>query len=147
MMMAAPLIETYGRLRQLATLNKRRFRFNKPMLIGAVVLGALAMLFSALYILILPAFLLLVLSFVVSAIRKPKEQRVARRQMVLLKKATIETFEASGISAERAKALTDDFPQRCKEIPFDKNLRDRFIALCHKEGMKSGGILVDDRLL
>lgn len=145
--MTQPLIETYAQLRELSKLNKRRFRFNKPMLIGAVVLGALAMLFSPLYILILPAFVLLVLSFLVSAIRKPKEQRLALRQMVLLKKATIEMLEARGMSAERAKELTDNFPQRCKELPFDQNIRDRFIALCHKEGMKSGGILVDDRLV
>lgn len=145
--MAKSLIGTFVQLQELSQLNKRRSRVNKPMLIGAVVLGALAMLFSALYILMLPAFVLLVLSFVVSAIRKPKEQRIARRQMVLLKKATIEMLEASGMSAERAKELTDNFPKRCKELPFDQNLHDRFIALCHKEGMTSGGILVDDRLL
>lgn len=145
--MADSVIGTFVQLRELSKLNRRRYRFNKPMLIGAVVLGAIAMLFSPLYILILPAFILLVLSFVVSAIRKPKEQRIARRQMVLLKKATIEMLEANGISVERAKKLTDNFPQQCKELPFDQNLRDRFIALCHKEGMRSGGILVDDRLL
>lgn len=145
--MVKPLIETFVQLQALSRVNKRDFRVNRPMLIGAIVLGALAMLFSALYILILPAFVLLVLSFVASAIRKPKEQRIAQRQMVLLKKATIEMLEANGMSAERAKALTDDFPKRCKELPFDQNLRNRFIALCHKEGMKSGGILVDDRLL
>ena len=145
--MAKPLIETFVQLQQLSKLNKRRFRFNKPMLIGAIVLGTLGMLFSALYILILPAFVLLVLSFIVSAIRKPKEQRVALRQMVLLKKATIQMLEDSGMSAERARKLTDNFPRQCRELPFDENLRDRFIALCHKEGMRSGGILVDDRLL
>jgi len=145
--MERTLITTYVQLLELSKLNKRRFRFNKPMLIGAVVLGALAMLFSPLYILVLPAFVLLVLSFLVSAVRKPREQRVARRQMVLLKKATIEMLEAKEMSAERAKELTDNFPNRCKELPFDQNIRDRFIALCHKEGMTSGGILVDDRLL
>ncbi|MGK5025201.1 hypothetical protein [Janthinobacterium sp. RB2R34] len=145
--MEKSLFETFVQLRELSTLNKRRSRVNKPLLIAAVVLGALAVFFSALYILILPAFVLLILSFVVSAVRKPKEQRVARRQMVLLKQATIEMLEVRGMSVERAKELTDNFPARCRELPFDQNLRDRFIALCHKEGMRSGGILIDERLL
>lgn len=145
--MAKSLIGMFLQLQELSKLNKRRFRFNKPMLVGAAIVGTMGVLFSALYILLLPAFVLLVLSFVVSAIHTPKEQRVARRQMVLLKKATVDMLQASGISAERAKELTDNFPKRCKELPFDQDLRERFVALCHKEGMRSGGILVDDRLL
>jgi hypothetical protein len=134
-------------LELMARVHKRRLKFNKPLLISAIVLGVISTVFSALFILIAPAFVFFFLSFIGSVIRKPKEQRVALQQIALLKAATKEVLGATGISAERVKAFTDNFPSKCKDVPFDENLRNRFVALCHSKGIMSGGILGDDRLL
>ena len=135
-------------LEQMASVHKRRFKFNKPLLISAIMLGVISKVLSPLAVLTEPAaFILLILSFIGSVIRKPKEQLVALQQIALLKAATKEVLGATGISAERVKAFTDNFPSKCKDVPFDENLRNRFVALCHRKGIMSGGILGDDRLL
>lgn len=135
-------------LENMASVHKRRFKFNKPLLISAIVLGAISIVLSPLSALTTPAaFILLILSFIGSVIRKPKEQRVALQQIALLKAATKDVLGATGISAERVKAFTDNFPSKCTDVPFDENLRNRFVALCHSKGIMSGGILGDDRLL
>ena len=146
--MTQPVILKVHELKLMARVHKRRLKFNKPLLISAVVLGAMSKVLSPLAVLTMPAaFVLLILSFIGSVIRKPKEQRDAHQQIALLKAATEEVLGATGISAERVKAFTDNFPSKCKDVPFDENLRNRFVALCHSKGIMSGGILGDDRLL
>ena len=147
--MTQPVIQKVLELEKIASVHKRRLKFNKPLLISAVVLGAMSkVLLGPLAVLTMPvAFVLLILSFIGSVIRKPKEQRVALQQIALLKAATKEVLGATGISADRVKAFTDNFPWKCKDVPFDENLRNRFVALCHSKGIMSGGILGDDRLL
>jgi hypothetical protein len=146
--MTQTVIQKVLELEKIASVHKRRLKFNKHLLISAIVLGASSMVLSPLAVLIEPAALVLfILSFIGSVIRKPKEQRVALQQIALLKAATKEVLGAKGISAERVKALTDDFPWKCRDVPFDENLRNRFVALCHSKGIMSGGILGDDRLL
>ena len=146
--MTQPVIVKVLELEKIAIVHKRLLKFNKPLLISAIVLGVMSKLLSPLAILTMPvAFVLFILSFIGSVIRKPKEQRVALQQIALLKAATKEVLGATGISAERVKAFTDNFPWKCKDVPFDENLRNRFVALCHSKGIMSGGILGDDRLL
>lgn len=145
--MTQPVIQKVLELEKIASVHKRRLKFKKPLLISAIVLGVISTMFSALFILIAPAFVFFFLSFIGSVIRKPKEQRVALQQIALLKAATKEVLGATGISSERIKAFTDNFPSKCKDVPFDENLRNRFVALCHSKGIMSGGILGDDRLL
>ncbi|OYO29822.1 hypothetical protein CD932_00705 [Janthinobacterium sp. PC23-8] len=134
----------HQQLESIARAGKRRFGINRSVLITGLVLGAISVLYP--FLVILPIHILLI-GFLWTFLRKPESQRIALRQMKLLKQATAASFAERGISAERAAQIMKKYPRCGADIDYDAEMQQRFVALCKAAGMQEGGILPDDRLL
>lgn len=155
------IIGQYNALQNIIKTSKhsKSFLFPKWMIITAAVLVVLYLLIPPLLGPVMVVLMGLGAVFIIRIILflgKSPEQRIAQKQLVILKKAISLTLVQRGIGEDRADEMLKKFPEGFwggqsyfNQIHYDEQLQQNFIELCHKAGMTKGGILmeVDSRLL